>query len=140
MSKEKQIELLEKQLAFWKHHAASLSKALDDEEETANRYAEMLDKTEEELNDERAKSDKWYHEYHVIKDELKQEKAYHIETNKLVDKYFNELQTAKSETAREIFAKIIEEYELDGMTYLDEILCGHLKKFIDELEKKYIGE
>lgn len=55
MSKEKQIELLEKQLAFWKHHAASLSKAIDGAEETANHYAEMLDKTEEELNTERVK-------------------------------------------------------------------------------------
>lgn len=84
--------------------------------------------------------DRWYHEYHVIKDELKQEKAYHRETHKLVDKYFVELQKAKSETTRAICAEIREEYELDGMTYLDEILCGHLKKFIDDLEKKYCGE
>lgn len=55
MSKEKQIELLEKQLAFWKHHAASLSKAIDGAGETANHYAEMLDETEEELNTERVK-------------------------------------------------------------------------------------
>ena len=38
--------------------------------------------------------DRWYHESHVIKDELKQEKAYHRETHKLADKYFVELQTA----------------------------------------------
>ena len=50
--------------------------------------------------------DKWYHEYHAIKDELKQEKMYHRETEKLADKYFNELQTAKSEVAREIFKEI----------------------------------
>ena len=47
------------------------------------------------------------------------------------------IRKAKSEVAREIFEEIRKEYELDGMTYLDEILCGHLKKFIDELEKKY---
>lgn len=58
MSKEKQIELLEKQLAFWKHHASSLSKALDEAEETANHYARMLDETEEELNAERVKNEK----------------------------------------------------------------------------------
>ena len=46
---------MEKQLAFWKHHAASLSKAIDGAEETANHYAEMLDETEEELNTERVK-------------------------------------------------------------------------------------
>ena len=53
MSKEKQIELLEKQLAFWKHHCTGLIKSLDDAEETAKRYAELLDKTEDELNAER---------------------------------------------------------------------------------------
>lgn len=53
----KQIELLEKQLAFWKHHATELSKALTNEEEISNRYAEMLDKTEEELNAERVKTE-----------------------------------------------------------------------------------
>lgn len=55
MSRE--IELLEKQLAFWKHHAASLTKALDEAEQTATRYSQLLDKTEEELNAERVKSD-----------------------------------------------------------------------------------
>ncbi len=44
--------------------------------------------------------DKWYHEYHAIKDDLKQEKMYHRNTEKLADKYFNELQTAKIEVER----------------------------------------
>ena len=44
--------------------------------------------------------DKWYHEYHAIKDELKQEKMYHRETEKLTDKYCAELQTAKTEVER----------------------------------------
>ena len=57
MSREKQIELLEKQLAFWKHHCTVLSNALTKEEEISNRYAEMLDKTEEELNAERVKQE-----------------------------------------------------------------------------------
>ena len=57
MSRENQIELLEKQLAFWKHHCTGLANELKKEEEIANHYAEMLDKTEEELNDERAKSE-----------------------------------------------------------------------------------
>ena len=51
MSRE--IELLEKQLAFWKGHASCLAKELDTEEKIANHYAQMLDKTEEELNAER---------------------------------------------------------------------------------------
>ena len=41
--------------------------------------------------------DKWYCEYHAIKDELKQEKMYHSETEKLADRYCAELQTAKTE-------------------------------------------
>ena len=53
----KQIELLEKQLAFWKHHCTVLSKELTKEEEISNRYAKMLDETEEELNEERVKSE-----------------------------------------------------------------------------------
>ena len=57
MSREKQIELLERQLAFWKHHCTVLSNALTKEEEISNRYAEMLDKTEEELNAERVKQE-----------------------------------------------------------------------------------
>jgi hypothetical protein len=44
--------------------------------------------------------EQWYHEYHVIKDELKQEKMYHRETEKLADMYCAELQTAKSEIER----------------------------------------
>ena len=52
MTKEKQIELLEKQLAFWKHHSTQLAKALDEAENTAKRYAELLDKTEDELNED----------------------------------------------------------------------------------------
>ena len=41
--------------------------------------------------------EKWYHEYHAIKDELKQEKMYHKETEKLVDKYCTELEKSKAE-------------------------------------------
>lgn len=38
----------------------------------------------------KAEADKWYYEYHAIKDELKTEKMYHRETEKLADKYFAE--------------------------------------------------
>ena len=44
--------------------------------------------------------EQWYHEYHAIRDELKQEKMYHRETEKLADRYCAELQTAKSEVER----------------------------------------
>lgn len=40
---------------------------------------------------ERSECEKWYHEYHVIKDALKQEKEYHRSTEKLADKYQTEL-------------------------------------------------
>ena len=49
------------------------------------------------------------------------------------------IERERAKAAREIFEEIRKEYELDGMTYLDEILCGHLNKFIAELEKKYIS-
>lgn len=51
MSKE--IELLNKQLAFWKSQTTCLIKALDVAEQQARRYAELLGKTEEELYGER---------------------------------------------------------------------------------------
>ena len=57
MSKEKQIEILEKQLAFWRHHCTELAKALENEEKISNHYALMLDKTEEELMAERVKTE-----------------------------------------------------------------------------------
>ena len=50
----------------------------------------------------KSECEKWYHEYQVTKEELKQEKAYHKETEKLADRYCVELHTAKSEVAREI--------------------------------------
>lgn len=55
----------------------------------------------------------------------------------LDDKCDRCIERERATVAREIFAEIRKEYELDGMTYLDEILCGHLSKFIAELEKKY---
>lgn len=54
----------------------------------------------------REECEKWYHEYHKIKDELRQEKEYHRATEKAADKYFADLQTAKAEVAREIFEEI----------------------------------
>lgn len=44
--------------------------------------------------------DKWYCEYHTIKDVLKQEKMYHRGTEKLVDKYCTELEKAKAEVEK----------------------------------------
>lgn len=49
---------------------------------------------------ERSECEKWYHEYHVIKDALKQEKEYHRSTEKLADKYQLELEKAKQEADR----------------------------------------
>ena len=104
----------------------------------------------------RSEVDKWYHEYHVIKDELKQEKAYHRETEKSADRYFTELQEAKkerdeykkhvdediiyvrrikSEVAREIFADLwemrIPEESTDGLAYYFDMAE------LIELKKKY---
>ena len=43
----------------------------------------------------RSECEKWYHEYHVIKDALKQEKEYHRSTEKLADKYQLELEAMR---------------------------------------------
>ena len=48
----------------------------------------------------RAECEKWYHEYHKIKENFKQEKEYHRSTEKLSDKYHTELQAAKAEVKR----------------------------------------
>lgn len=56
----------------------------------------------------------WYDEYQKIKEELKQEKKYKRASEKLADKYFVELQTAKQEVAREIFEEI------------ESIFCEHM--------------
>lgn len=49
---------------------------------------------------ERSECKKWYHEYHKIKENFKQEKEYHRSTEKLSDKYHTELQAAKAEVKR----------------------------------------
>lgn len=51
--KDRVVELLEKQLAFWKSQTISLIKALEESEEREKCLAELLDKTEEELNGEK---------------------------------------------------------------------------------------
>ena len=93
----------------------------------------------------KSEADKWYQEYHAIKDELKQEKEYHRATEKLADRYCAELQTLKAKVAREIFEeieKIIENNRYKsylanspfwGWSYrIVEIIKG-----IAELKKKY---
>ena len=60
----------------------------------------------DEITKANSECEKWYHDYHVIKEELKQEKAYHKETEKLADRYLLALHTAKSTIAREIFEEI----------------------------------
>lgn len=85
----------------------------------------------------RGEVDKWYHEYHAIKDELKQEKMYHRETEKLADKYFNELQTAKSEVAREIFEELDQYIEQNGF---GKFYKEYINDIVSELKKKYTEE
>jgi hypothetical protein len=67
--------------------------------------------------------DNWYHLYHSIKEELKQEKMYHRETENLCDRYCIESQQAKKQVAREIYVeieKIIRSHEITvGLTFDD---------------------
>lgn len=83
----------------------------------------------------RAEVEKWYHEYHIIKDKLRQEKMYHRETEKLADKYCAELQSAKTDTAREIFAeieKLISRYRYDEWYTVPDLASD-----VEMLKRKY---
>ena len=77
--------------------------------------------------------DNWYQLYHSIKEELKQEKMYHRETEKLCDRYCIESQHAKQEVAREIFEELENHKDkIHGIVLL-------LPEELAELKKKYIG-
>ena len=56
----------------------------------------------------RSEVDNWYQLYHSIKEELKQEKMYHRETENLCDRYCIESQQAKEQLAREIIKDLEE--------------------------------
>ncbi|MBQ8388810.1 MAG: hypothetical protein IJX46_07790 [Clostridia bacterium] len=81
----------------------------------------------------REECEKWYCEYHKIKDELRQEKEYHGATEKAADKYFTDLQTAKAEVAREIFEGLEKVFDDYGLEYFN----SNLKRQIDEFILKY---
>ena len=77
----------------------------------------------------REEAENWYQLYHSIKEELKQEKMYHRETEKLCDRYCIESQHAKQEVAREIFEEIEELFFANGVFI-------HIQSY-NELKKKY---
>lgn len=83
----------------------------------------------------RSECEKWYAEYHKVKEDLKQEKMYHRSTEKLADRYLIELKQAKQEVAREIFEDI--EKHLIFNTYGIATISN---KTFAKLKKKYIGE
>ena len=92
--------------------------------------------------------DNWYQLYHSIKEELKQEKIYHRETEKLCDRYCIESQQAKKQVAREIFEEIDE--MLDDIMVVanpNDCFITTFRKTMEkvtagvaELKKKYTGE
>lgn len=57
----------------------------------------------------KSEADNWYQLYHSIKEELKQEKMYHRETENLCDRYCIESQQAKTQLAREILSDLKKE-------------------------------
>lgn len=106
----------------------------------------------------RSEVERWYAEYHKVKEDLKQEKMYHKSTEKLADRYLVELKQAKQEVAREMSAemeheiaealksnyKALSEFEEADELYYRvkgkiDALRG-IQDFLAELEKKYIGE
>lgn len=90
----------------------------------------------------RSECEKWYAEYHKVKEDLKQEKMYHRSTEKLADRYLIELKQAKQDVAREIMA----EFKDLVISYVKDrgLLLGAFKNAVAhaeaELKKKYIGE
>lgn len=62
-----------------------------------SRAIDIINRQKAEIKDLKKKCEecgeevaKWYHEYHVLKEQLKTENMYHRETEKLADKYFCE--------------------------------------------------
>lgn len=86
----------------------------------------------------KSEADNWYQLYHSIKEELKQEKMYHRETDMLCDRYCIESQHAKRQVAREIF----EEIEKLNRKPLPECKPVYIIKASElaELKKKYLEE
>lgn len=89
-----------------------------------------------------AAAEKWYHEYHKIKNELAYEKTCKRASENMADKYFTELRTVKTELPKEIFSEIrscvdyIEEQLPEGE--LPDAFVS-LKEDIAMLDKKYVG-
>lgn len=68
---------------------------------------ELLDRAADDIEYLEAEAVKWHHEYHKVKEDLRQAKMYENSANKLAEQYHEELQTAKAEIAREIFSEIL---------------------------------
>ena len=117
----------------------------------------LIDKAPTEDVVPKSEVEKWYAEYHKVKEDLKQEKMYHKSTDKLADRYLVELKQAKQDIAREIFEDIHKEIELaldsnykarnnNGYGEFGEYVNGKIhalrgiEDFLAEIEKKYIGE
>ena len=84
----------------------------------------------------KSEAENWYQLYHSIKEELKQEKMYHRETENLCDRYCIESQHAKQEVAREIFEEI--EFEIHQLDFdRDETRAIAIEGIIANVKKKY---
>lgn len=87
--------------------------------------------------------DNWYQLYHSIKEELKQEKIYHRETEKLCDRYCIESQQAKKQVTREIFEEISKASADWGCYCISSTKWGYVthdvSRTLAKLKKKYTG-
>ena len=92
---------------------------------------------------ERSECEKWYHEYHVIKDALKKEKEYHRSTEKLANKYQVELDAMRSaansykmhyEKAKQESDRLAVELEAEKVRRLADVeyLRGEVRKWKNE--------
>lgn len=81
----------------------------------------------------KSECDKWYAEYHKVKEDLKRERMYQRESAQLADKYFAELQTVRTEVAKQVFEAIEIAW---NTTYYEK----EFEERLDELRKKYVGD
>lgn len=98
---------------------------------------ELLYRAADDIEYLEAEAVKWHHEYHKVKEDLRQAKMYENSANKLAEQYHEELQTAKAEVAWEIIGEILSSHtpDVDGFFMMHETDLAELKKKYTEGQK-----
>ena len=99
---------------------------------------ELLDRAADCIEYLEAEAVKWHHEYHKVKEDLRQAKIYENSAHKLAEQYHEELQTAKAEAIKKFAERAKEKMQnLARMQYgSDEIYFLIGESFIDSIAKE----